>query len=203
MTFIVFEGIDGSGKSTQCQLLKENLEKKGKKVFLTREPGGTKEADYIREIIKNPELNWERDAEVLLFIASRIENLRKNILPALKQGKTVICDRFIDSTLAYQHYGFGYDMEKINVLHKEFNLVLKPDLTILLDLDPIEGLKRDAQRNKISAEVSSRFERQAIDFHKKVRAGFLELSKDKSKNYLVLDATKNAQELSQQIINKL
>jgi dTMP kinase len=196
--FIVFEGIDGSGKTTQSNLLEQSLKEKDFKVCLTKEPGGTKEADEIRTIVKKVGFNWEKDSEILLFLASRIENVNKVIKPALKNSKIVICDRFIDSTIAYQHYGFGYNKEKILDLHQQFNINIKPDLTILLDLSPKEGLKRD----EIRGDVKSRFEQQGVSFLEKVRKGFLQLAKN-SPNYLVLDASENKQIIQEKIQNTL
>jgi dTMP kinase len=196
--FIVFEGIDGSGKTTQSNLLAQNLKEKGFKVCLTKEPGGTKEADEIRTIVKNPSFNWERDSEMLLFLASRIENINKVIKPALADGKIVICDRFIDSTIAYQHYGFGYSKEKILDLHQQFNINIKPSLTILLDLNPEIGLERD----EIRGESASRFEQQGFSFLNKVRQGFLQIAKN-SPNYLIIDASLDKQIIQKKIENTL
>ena len=181
--FITLEGPDGSGKSTQSLLLARYLERKGYKVVRTREPGGTSIAEALRRIILNPKSRISKLTEVLLYEAGRAQHTSELILPALRQGKTVICERYTDATLAYQGYGRKLNIRMVNELNRIASSGLKPDLTILLDLDVREGLKRV---RKISGGRMDRMERESIRFHERVRKGYLEIaSRDPARFKLV------------------
>jgi len=178
-TFITFEGGEGSGKSSQARLLVEYLKEKGYDVEVTREPGGTGIGDAIRAILLNPELSEMGNvAELLLLAASRAQNVHQRIKPAIDRGAVVICDRFIDSTLAYQGYGRDFDIDLLKSLNRLATGGVTPDLTILLDLSPEVGLGRSKALNKVESKEGKgdRFEQEDIDFHRRLRDGFLELA---------------------------
>ncbi|WP_342068390.1 dTMP kinase [Wolbachia endosymbiont (group B) of Melanargia galathea] len=165
--FITFEGIDGSGKTTQSELLANYFKQihGENNVVLTREPGGTDLAEKIRgSLLKD---NIDPISELLLFTSMRYEHMKELILPALKEGKTVICDRFIDSTIAYQGYGLGVDLSLIRDLHKLVEIKY-PDITFILDIDVQVGLSRAKDKNK--------YEEMSIDFYHKIRKGFQEIA---------------------------
>lgn len=170
--FITLEGGDGSGKTSLALLLKDELEAKGKKVLLTREPGGIDTAEKIREILMYADV--EPISQVLLFAAIRGEHLTKKIIPALKEYDYVICDRFIDSSIAYQGYGMGIDISTVIEINE---IVIKnnwPDLTLYLDIDPEVALARIAKDE--NREVNN-LDKLGIEFHTKVRNGYLEAQK--------------------------
>lgn len=170
--FITFEGPEGCGKSTHAKKLKNFLESKGYKLLMTQEPGGTQVGKLIREILLDPKSVLDSTTEVYLFAADRSEHVSKIILPALKQGKIVISDRYIDSTLAYQISGRGLPEDLVRYLNMISSKGLLPDLTFLLDVSPQIGLKRAA---KVAA--ADRFEQEKINFHTKVRQKYLEIAK--------------------------
>ncbi|AGJ98938.1 Thymidylate kinase [Wolbachia endosymbiont of Drosophila simulans wNo] len=165
--FITFEGIDGSGKTTQSELLANYFKQihGENNVVLTREPGGTDFAEKIRGLLLKD--NIDPISELLLFTSMRYEHMKELILPALKEGKTVICDRFIDSTIAYQGYGLGVDLSLIRDLHKLVEIKY-PDITFILDIDVQVGLSRAKDKNK--------YEEMDVDFYNKVREGFQEIA---------------------------
>ncbi|WP_265030633.1 dTMP kinase [Wolbachia endosymbiont (group B) of Athalia cordata] len=165
--FITFEGIDGSGKTTQSELLANYFKQihGENNVVLTREPGGTDFAEKIRGLLLKD--NIDPISELLLLISMRHEHMKKLILPAIKEGKTVICDRFIDSTIAYQGYGLGVDLSLIRDLHKLVEIKY-PDITFILDIDVQVGLSRAKDKNK--------YEEMSIDFYHKIREGFQEIA---------------------------
>lgn len=189
--FITFEGIEGCGKSTQIELLKTYLEKKGLKVLPVREPGGTHLGERVRAILLNSEGDGMAPlTELFLYEACRAELVEKVIAPALKSGLFVICDRFSDSTVAYQGFGRGLSTD-IVLLNKLASNGLTPDVTFLLDLDPEIGLKRAMKRiNSKSGLKEDRFEKESLDFHKKVRQGFIKIAKDDPKRVRVIAADK-------------
>jgi len=171
--FITLEGPDGSGKSTQSILLAQYLKRKDYKVVRTREPGGTSIAEALRRIILNPKSRISKVTEVLLYEAGRAQHTSELILPALREGKTVICERYTDATLAYQGYGRKMDIRMVKELNRIGSSGLKPDLTILLDLDVKEGLERV---RKTSGRKMDRMERESIEFHERVRKGYLKIA---------------------------
>lgn len=189
--FITFEGIEGSGKSTQIVQLANHLSAHGRSVTLTREPGGTAIGDQVRKVLLDP-ANTALDpkAELLLYAAARAQHLAELIRPALKAGKIVLCDRFSDATLAYQGYGRGLELELIRSLDRIVTDGLRPDLTILLDIDAATGLARARGRNSRGGlEGEARFENERLSFHERVRQGYLELAKHDPARFRVVDAS--------------
>jgi dTMP kinase len=171
--FITFEGPEGSGKSTHIKLLKAYLEERGIEVVLTREPGGTPLGEEIRKLLQHDHTEPPvPSAEVLLFLASRAQHVERLIRPALQQGKWVLCDRFADSTFAYQGYGRGFDMESLRAVNAFAVSGLSPDLTVLLDVTPQTSRERLAARQASTATTPDRIEREAAAFHERVRNGF-------------------------------
>ena len=196
--FISFEGIDGCGKSTQADLLRSYLESKGEQVELLREPGGTALSEQIREILRNPN-NEKMDpsTESILLSASRAQLTREIIIPALERGNVVICDRYADSTLAYQGYGRGINLEWLEKLNAFATAGLKPDITLLVDLPVDEAL------NRMQSKSFDRIEMEGIEFLEKVRSGYLELTDRFSKRYFMIDGMETIEEMSKKIINKI
>ncbi len=193
--FITFEGIEGCGKSTQAKLLSEYLEKKGYNVFLTREPGGPKISEEIRNLLlstKNKEMLPE--TEVLLYMASRSQHTGEWIIPALEKGQIVISDRYYDSTLAYQGAARKIDIKLIDTITKFATFELKPDITFLVDLPAEIGLSR------ISKQDADRLEMESIEFHKKVRVGFIEIAKREKKRYIIVDGTESVEKIHSKIV---
>jgi dTMP kinase len=194
--FISFEGIEGSGKTKQSRLLYEYLRKSGYKVILTGEPGGTQIGLKIRDLLLSVEnRKMTPVSELLLYNASRAQHIKEVILPALKKGFIVITDRFIDSTKAYQGYGRGIDLKLIEFLEKIVTEDIRPDLTLLLDLDVKIGLKRNRGINK-----TDRLELEDVKFHKRVREGYLKIAAKKLERIKLIDATESIEEIHRKII---
>ncbi|WP_299934276.1 dTMP kinase [uncultured Pelagimonas sp.] len=185
--FVSFEGIDGSGKSTQARLLAEALQKAGRDVVLTREPGGSPGAEEIRALVLQGDPDrWSAETELLLFTAARRDHLERTIRPALAAGKVVICDRFADSTRMYQGLSRGDLRAKVDALH-DLMIGMEPDLTLLFDMDPSAGLARAKSR----ATVEERFEDFGVGLQEKMRAGFLALADEFSDRFEVIDAARD------------
>ncbi len=187
--FITFEGVEGSGKTTQIQRLKRYLSRKGIPCQVTREPGGPPISEKIRKILLDPEHRTLVPlGELFLYEAARAQHIEEVIKPLLQKGTVVICDRFNDATLAYQGYGRKIDLNLIQKLNRLTSQGLKPDLTFLLDCPTDLGLKRALQRNRISRnEKEGRFEREKIQFHHRVRRGYLEIAKKEPYRVRVID----------------
>lgn len=184
--FITFEGPEGSGKSTQARLLAEWLAEQGLDVRFTREPGGTPIGDRIRQILLSPNsAGLTPEAEVLLFSASRAQLVREVILPHLEQGGIVVCDRYADSTYAYQGYGRGLDMDILRRITAFATRGLVPDLTFLIDIPVREGLHRKRQGD--GEDDWNRMEAEVLAYHERVRQGYLELARQEPKRWVVLD----------------
>ena len=199
--FITFEGPEGGGKSTQIKRLAARLEALGRAVVTTREPGGTKLGECIRGILQHDaagEPPCER-AESLLFCASRAQLVKKVIEPALADGACVLSDRFTDSTVAYQGYGRGLPIDTLKALNAFATGGLRPDLTFVLDIPTGEGMRRLAARSAAGAEGPDRFEREAVEFHERMRKGFLALAAEEPDRCIVIDATKPVDEVSDEI----
>ena len=195
--FITFEGGDGSGKSTQVNLLKEYLDNLNFETIKTREPGGTPSAEILRDLLTTGEVEkWTPMSEALLMWASRYEHLIQVIEPALNSGKNVICDRFYDSTYAYQGVAHNLGIDKMEKLKKIIIGDIEPDVTFVLDIDPKVGLKRSLDRSN----QENRFENYNIDFHNKIRSAFLEIAKKNKNRCVVVDASLNEQEINNLII---
>ncbi len=188
--FITFEGMDGSGKTTQVKLLVERLKAAGKPVLATAEPGGTAIGEQIRRVLldaRNQDLR--PNAELLLYYASRAQNVDESIRPALADGRIVVCDRFTDSTLAYQGYARGLGAETVRVLDRIACKGLAPDLTLLIDIDLETSLRRARTRNQFSGKVETRMDDQSVDFHRKVRDAYLQIAADEPKRIRVIDGS--------------
>jgi len=193
--FISFEGIDGCGKSTQAKILSDELTTYGKKVLLTREPGGSKGAEEIRNLLLTGETDrWSAETEILLFTAARRDHLERTILPALEIGSTVICDRFSDSTRVYQGVTRGDLRDIVDQLDKTM-IPRQPDVTVLVDLDPKIGLERALRRSGNEA----RFEDFGLEMQIKLREGFLTLANEFPKRFIVVDGNRNESEVARNI----
>ena len=200
--FITFEGPEGAGKTTQITKLKEYFESQGNRCIITREPGGTPVAEQLREIVKHhtgPELIVD-EAEVFLFAASRAQHVRNLIIPSLAEGKIVLCDRFYDSTLAYQGFARGQDLNFLKTITKYAICGCEPDVTLLLDIDPEIGFTRTSIREETQGKVD-RIEAAGLEFHQAVRNGFLTLADAEPTRIKVLNADQNQEELHQQIVD--
>ena len=192
--FITFEGGEGTGKTTQINILKKYLEDQGLEVIITREPGGVISAENIRTVIFDNEI--DPITETMLYAAARREHYIKKIKPALDAGKIVICDRFIDSSIVYQGIVRGVGVDLVENINKYAINNVEPDLTIFFDLDPETGLKRVSLRN----EQMNRFDKESLDFHLKVRKGYNLLSKTRNR-FVLIDASKSIEDVTKQIIN--
>lgn len=203
--FITLEGIEGSGKTTQMLSIVEFLEARGRDVLVLREPGGTPLGDMARDILLNSSEVSDAmtvEAELLLYETSRAELVSKVICPALSEGRFVVCDRFTDSTVAYQHFGRGLSRDVVDNLNAFATKGLTPDLTIVFDLPATEGLGRALKRIEAAGSgVNSedRFEREAIDFHERVRAGYLELAREAPARIKVVNAGRGIKEVTIEI----
>ena len=195
--FITFEGGDGSGKSTQIALLRDWLMQAGYDVILTREPGGTQISEKIRELILDPDNKEMADmTEALLYAAARAQLVSQMIKPALEEGKVVICDRFVDSSIAYQAYGRGLG-DAVGVINTYAVDGCMPDLTILLRLDPEKGSRRIADREH------DRIEQAPDAFHRKVYEGYLELEKNYPERIIGVDASGTIDDIAEEIRNRV
>ena len=194
--FITFEGGEGAGKSTQAKYLADYLEQEGHKVILTREPGGSPGAELIRNLLVTGGADkWSAEAELLLMYAARADHWQKRIHPALSQGYWVICDRFADSSLAYQGYGRGLDLDFLNLLYKKTVGDLNPDRTYVFDIDPHKGLGRAAQRFIDGNKNEDRFESFDLAFHERVHQGFLAIAQQNQDRCLVVNANQSIQHI--------
>jgi len=192
--FITFEGIDGCGKTTQIELLTEQLEKNSQNFIVFREPGGTKIGEKIRHILlDNGNMAMEAKTELLLYSASRYQLSKQKLIPAIKKGKVVICDRFYDSTTAYQGYGRGLDIDFINSLNKFATDSLVPDLTFFIDISLEERQKR------ISNNQLDRLESEQNHFHEKVREGFLKICENSENRFVKINGEKPVKEIFNKI----
>jgi dTMP kinase len=187
--FVCFEGGEGAGKSTQARILRQRLEDEGHVVVLTREPGDTPVGAEIRRIVLDPATGELADrTEALLYAADKAEHVHAVVLPALERGDVVLTDRYVDSTLAYQGAGRALDTQELEQVARWATGDLRPHLTVLLDLEPADGLTRFVERDRIEGE--------SIEFHQRVRAEFLRLAESDPDHYLVLDARAPVEEIS-------
>ena len=197
--FITFEGGEGSGKSTQIKILAKKLSLY-RKVIITREPGGTPEAEKIRKlIVKDSKYGWDSVTETLLLFASRREHIEKVIKPSLQKGYWVLSDRYIDSTIAYQANTKKVDSVLINFLTKSIVKDLTPKLTFYLDIDPVIGLKRSIEKRN---NKDLKYENMELNFHKKVRKSFIDLANANKKRISVIDALREKNIISENIWEK-
>ncbi len=193
--FISLEGIEGSGKSSQVKLLAEHLRTKGHNVLETAEPGGTRIGGKIRKLLLEPKNHMDPLAELLLYYSSRAQLVREVIYPEIQKKTVVITDRFTDSTVAYQGYARGIELPIIHALDDIVVPDMKPFLTILLDLDVEEGLRRNRR-----AQKEDRFELETVEFHNRVRQGFMEIAEEEPERVKIVDASKSTDEVSREII---
>lgn len=204
--FITFEGIEGCGKSTQARLLAAQLRRGGQDCLLTREPGGTRIGKEIRQIILDPRhTRMSPETELGLYFADRAQHLRQIVWPALDASKLVLCDRYTDSTFAYQGYGRGIPLKLIRSLDRVMTGSFRPRFTVLLDLPAQEGLTRALQRNKSKAAFAKegRFEQEHLDFHERVRRGYLRMARREPGRYVVVSASGTRRQVQQAVANAL
>jgi len=201
--FVTFEGIEGSGKSYQCRKLYKNLRKKNLSVLLTREPGGTTSAEKIREVIledyfhQNSKEKFNKYTDTLLYLAARNEHIENKIKPAIYKKKIIICDRFVDSTFAYQVFGKGVDKNLVNSVHKYILGGIKPDLTFILKVNISKALHRLKKRKKMN-----RYDKFSKNFYIKVQNAFIKIAKKNKRRYFVIDNSKDSVETEKIILNK-
>jgi dTMP kinase len=201
--FVVFEGIEGSGKSYQSKKLYRKLKKKKISAILTREPGGTKSAEKIREVIlrdyfhSNLKEKFNKYTDTLLYLASRNEHIENKIKPAILKKRIIICDRFIDSTLAYQVYGKGVNRKFVDLIHKYILGNLKPDLTFLLKIKISKALQRLKKRKK-----KNRYDKFSKSFYIKAQKAFIKIAKKNRKKYFVIDNSNDSNQIERIIYNR-
>ncbi|MBV8073881.1 MAG: dTMP kinase [Candidatus Eremiobacteraeota bacterium] len=193
--FITFEGIEGSGKSTLIGLVESGLRERGEDVLQTREPGGTPAGDAVRAIFLDPAMRIDPIAEVMLLNASRAQLCVDVIRPAVRAGRTVLCDRFYDATIAYQGYGRALEIDGLLQVCLVATGGLSPDLTVLLDLPAELSQERVVARARGGGHAIDRLEQESLDFHRRVRDGYLQLARRWSSRFVVLDATQPPQTL--------
>lgn len=200
--FITFEGIEGSGKSTQIRITGDYLDKKKTPFIITEEPGGTGLGSELRRILLDKTaLNIAEKAELLLFAADRAQHIEEVILPAMKEGKVVLCDRFSDATIAYQGFGRGLDLDFIRTVNDFSSKSLKPDLTLLFDILVETGLERIKGRISRTGKVSleDRFEREKMEFHRRIRDGYLSLLSDEPERIRLIDGSREVEEVAKEV----
>ena len=204
--FISFEGIEGSGKTTQIKNTLKFLQDKGHECVLTREPGGTRIGKKIRSILLDPESKaMDPMAELLLYTADRVQHAKEVLKRSLVAGKAILCDRYFDATLAYQGFARGLDIELICKLHYLMLDDLMPDITILLDLSPEEGLARAWEQinNGTRTGLETRFEEETVAFHRRVRAGYLALAHKEPARFRVIDAAQDETHVKNKIFEAI
>ena len=201
--FVTFEGVEGCGKTTQAELLKQGLEREGHRVIFTREPGGTDVGERIRDVLLDTRLSgMEPLAELFLYLASRAQHVRELIRPALTGGAIVVCDRFADASLAYQGAGRRIGELKVQRLNEVATFGLVPDYTVLLDVPAEVGLERTLKR--VGGEArKDRIEKEKLDFHARVRTGYLLLAQKEPGRIAVLDGTRDRDELAREILSRV
>ena len=196
--FITFEGIDGSGKTTQINLLKAKLSQQGISTLILREPGGTKLSEKIREILLDREnINISPSAESLLFVAARTQLMAEKIKPSLEQNQFVICDRYADSTVAYQGYGRGLNVKYLEELNKFATDSIQPDITIILDVDPEKAAIR------IASDVPDRMESAGINFFLRVREGYYEIARQYPQRCVIIDGSLTESEVFELVLKEV
>src|ERR671923_621088 len=190
---IAFEGVEGAGKSTQLDLLRDELERRGHEVVVIREPGGTPVGERVREVLLDPAVDLDARAEALLFAAARAQLVEQVIRPALERGAVVLCDRYLDSSLAYQGGGRGLGRGPVREVNRFATGGLLPDLVVLLDLDPADGLaRRRGERDRIEVED--------LAFHRRVRDAFRELAAADPGRFAVVDAAGPVDRVAAQVL---
>jgi dTMP kinase len=198
--FITLEGVEGSGKTTQAAILGEAIHKDGRRITVTHEPGGTRAGESIRSIFLDPAVSLDVAAELLLVLADRAQHVREKLRPAVASGAIVISDRYSDSTIAYQGYGRGFDLKLLGDLNTLASDGMKPDLTLVLDLQVETGLERTRARAKGATRGPDRFEGEAYEFHRRVRQGFLEIARAEPDRVSVIDGSRPLEVVSVDIL---
>ncbi len=199
--FVTFEGPEGSGKTTQIALLRDFFVSRGLEVITTREPGGTSAGDRIRSVLLGNEIgSLEPETELFLMLAQRTEHLRKVILPAVAAGKVVLCDRYFDSSMAYQGYARGLDPHKVREIHAQFLPGFLPNCTVLLQIAPEQGLERARHGGR---KQHDRIESEALDFHRRVYEGYNSLAQQEPERFVVVQADGDPQSIFARIIEGL
>jgi len=204
--FFTFEGIEGSGKSTQLKRVARYLQSKGHDCLVTREPGGTPIGEKIRAILLDPASHDLKPlTELLLYTADRAQHVHEVLRPALAAGKTVLCDRYFDATIVYQGYARGLDLKLIEQLHDLLLGDFRPDLTFLLDLAPSAGLARAWAQIDSGTRTGQeiRFEEEALSFHERVRAGYLAVARKEPDRFRIIDAARNIDRVQEEILEAL
>ncbi len=202
--FVTFEGPEGSGKTTQIQLLDRALKQKGLAVVCTREPGGTVIGEQIRTVLHDLKNQMMLPiTEMLLYSAARAQHVGQVIRPALERGEIVISDRYAESTIAYQGYGHGLDLDMLTTITGFATGGLAPNLVVYLDLDVTLGLARKQRDQREGRGEWNRMDQQSLDFHRRVRAGYLQMAREQSGRWLVLDATQPIEILQQMVYNRV
>ncbi|MBS4537935.1 dTMP kinase [Clostridium sp. D2Q-11] len=197
--FITIEGPDGAGKSTQIEQLKEHFKNQGKDIVITREPGGTEISEKIRDIIlDNANTAMADTTEALLYAASRAQHVHQKIIPALKKGKVVICDRFVHSSLVYQGIGRGLGVEEVKAINNFAIEGIKPDVTLFFDISPETALKRKTKNNE-----GDRLENEKVDFHKRVYEGYKRLIEKYPEEFTIIDANGTIEEIHKEVIKAI
>jgi dTMP kinase len=201
--FVSFEGGDGTGKTTQIHALENYLVQQGRSCVVTREPGGTSLGKLIRQVLLEVgDHDIAPSTELFLYLADRAQHVNEIIRPALAAGKIVLCDRFTDSTVAYQGYGRGIDLKLLRQLNDVADGGVSPDLTILLDCPVAMGLGRTSRRPSVEGQPrEDRFERETIEFHEKIRAGFLAMARAEPARFRVIDAAQAVDDVARDIQN--
>lgn len=198
--FITFEGIEGCGKTSQTKLLNDYLTASGHDVIMTREPGGTPISEAIRELLlSNDSVNMHPHTELLLYLASRAQHVSEVMKPALEKGSVVICDRFADSTFVYQCFVRGINKEIVETMNNFAVGDIHPDVTFVLDVEPEEGLKRAMLRNQKHSRGQDRIESESIDFHNRVREGYLKLAREYPERVYLIKTDKDKNEVHEEI----
>jgi dTMP kinase len=199
--FVSFEGGDGTGKSTQILALERYLVDRGRLCVVTREPGGTSLGKLIRQVVLEvSDQAVARSTELFLYLADRAQHVREIIRPELAAGKIVLCDRFTDSTLAYQGYGRGIDLKLIRLFNDAADGGVRPDLTFLLDCPVALGLARTSRRTSAEGHGGQdRFERETVEFHERVRAGFLTMARAEPARFRIIDSSRPSDEIASEI----
>jgi len=201
---ITFEGIEGCGKSTQLKLASEWLQNRDFAVACTREPGGTRIGVEIRKILLSQNtVALAPLAETLLYLSDRLQHVSEVIGPQLKNGAIVLCDRFHDSTVAYQGYARGISLELIESIWRASSLAVDPNLTLLFDLPPEQGIRRSLEKLQKQGLDESRFEKEAIEFHSRVRTGFLNLARNFPPRITVIDASRSIEDVHKDVTKRL
>lgn len=202
--FISFEGIEGCGKTIQVGLLSEYLKQRAMPHTITREPGGTAVGEGIRRILLNSEtIHLTAASELLLFYASRSQNIAEKIKPALERGELVLCDRFYHASMAYQGYGRGIPLEFIEKVTDLVCNEYRPELTILLDIDPAVGLARARARNHLRVEDEGRFEAENLEFYTRIRNGYLAIAARDAQRIRIVPADRPVEEVHREILRVL